>query len=44
MCEGSDGGDIEELTGIVLDSWEEDQGCCGTMFGNDRQNLVCGEG
>jgi len=41
--EVSDGGNVEELARVVLDSGEENEGGCGCVLGNDGDNLLCGE-
>jgi len=42
-CKRGDGGDIEELTSVVLNSWEEDESRRGGVFSNYGENLVCCE-
>ncbi len=44
MSKGGDGGDVEELAGVILDSGEEDEGCCGSMFFDDGEDVFCCQG
>jgi hypothetical protein len=43
MCKFGDGQDVEELAGVVLDSWEEDEGGAGSMLRDDGEDLISGE-
>lgn len=43
VCVGSDGADVEELPGVVLDAGEKDEGGGGGVFGEGGADLLGGE-
>jgi hypothetical protein len=43
MRKCGDGGDVEKLASVVLDSWEEDESGARSMLRDDGEDVIRGE-